>query len=127
MTRAQAEKLTALQRVEIELSNERSSGRELPTLVSRPSPGVRLWLRILENSVVMWPIAYGGALIWLGMGLTRGGTLDFAVIAFWCLLGTFGLVNYVRRSRHRPLHGGAGDETESDAVEAGGERRSDVR
>lgn len=82
-----------------------------------PGPAVRPWWRISDNSAVMWPLAYLGALIWLGIALTRRSPLDFAVIGVWCALGTFGLAVSLTRARRRESEQAAGTESGADRLD----------
>lgn len=102
-------------RAELELSDERPGERS--TSMRTPGPAMRLWRRISNNSAVMWPLAYLGALIWLGIALTRRSPLDFAVIGVLCALGTFGLAVSVSRARRRESERAADTETGADKLD----------
>jgi hypothetical protein len=97
------------------MSDERHD--EQLTSTKAPGPAMRLWQRILDNSALVWPLAYLGALIWLGIALSRRSPLDFAVIAVWCALGTFGLTVSVRQARRRDSERAADTENGADKVD----------
>lgn len=100
------------------MSDERPEKRS--TSARTPGPAKCLWRRVKNNSAVMWPLAYLGAAIWLGIALTRRSPLDFAVIAVWCALGTFGLAVSVRRTRRRERERAADTEDGADKLDRPG-------
>jgi hypothetical protein len=100
---------------ELKLSDERPDERSTSTRTA--GPAIRLWRRISNNSAVTWPLAYLGALIWLGIALTRRSPLDFAVIGVWCALGTSGLAVSVTRARRLGIERAADTESGADKLD----------